>query len=295
MSRSFPTFGRRRFGAPPIIRERQWKRRQQWLEEVNKLHSEAFPFVTDDQDSNTPSDKELTTSPVIILSDKDTLENQQVDEPMEINITELNGTVNPNDVDQVKAGPSKSPDRLTDVDEVILDSTEDEEVCEIVDINNRPRNDSQSDDILLLNDESMNQPLQPDEYIGREQNHDENIEEINPHEVMVLPDSDSDTENYLQNLKPRIETEGFPVTETLQLTFEETFFLMYGLGCLQLINYNGKLMSIVEAWNHFNEQDKHFFPKYIVYHYFRSKGWVVKPGLKFGGDFCKYLMKFLIN
>lgn len=104
--------------------------------------------------------------------------------------------------------------------------------------------------------------------------------------LLVLPDSDTETENYLKEIKPKIESESFPIQETLHLTFEETFFLLYGLGCLNLIDFDGNLLDIDSAWHFFCKTDKNFIPKYVVYHYFRSKGWVVKPGLKYGGDFC---------
>lgn len=104
--------------------------------------------------------------------------------------------------------------------------------------------------------------------------------------LLVLPDSDSEIENYLKEIKPKIECESFPVQETLHLTFEETFFLLYGLGCLNLIDFDGNLLDIDSAWHFFCKADKNFVQKYVVYHYFRSKGWVVKPGLKYGGDFC---------
>ena len=112
--------------------------------------------------------------------------------------------------------------------------------------------------------------------------------------LLVLPDSDSETENYLKEIKPKIECESFPIQETLHLTCEETFFLLYGLGCLNLIDFDGNLLDIDSAWHIFCKTDKNFVSKYVVYHYFRSKGWVVKPGLKYGGDFCKYFFLLLL-
>lgn len=107
-------------------------------------------------------------------------------------------------------------------------------------------------------------------------------------QVLVLSDSDSQ-DDYLINIKPEIKYENcFPVRETLQLTAEETFFLMYGLGCLRVMDLDGKYLSIGETWNYFCKEDAVFLQKYAVYHYFRSKGWVVKPGLKYGGDYCKF-------
>jgi tRNA splicing endonuclease len=105
--------------------------------------------------------------------------------------------------------------------------------------------------------------------------------------LLVLPDSDSDYEGYLNNVCPRLEEEQFPVHETSHLTLEEAFFVSFGLGCLQVIDLFGNCLSLAGMWQLFCKAQKDFVQKYVTYHYFRSKGWVVKPGVKFGGDFCK--------
>ncbi|KAJ4447568.1 hypothetical protein ANN_09575 [Periplaneta americana] len=105
---------------------------------------------------------------------------------------------------------------------------------------------------------------------------------------VVVPDSDSDDEGYLTNLCPRLEKEVFPIRETLHLTLEEAFFLSYGLGCLQVIDLFGNYLALDGMWQLFCKSQKDFIPKYVIYHYFRSKGWIVKPGIKFGGDFLLY-------
>lgn len=161
-----------------------------------------------------------------------------------------------------------------DIDEVVLDSTEEEDACEISTDNHQ----SCTEKTFFFNkdDESL---------IGGSKYH-RNDSDLQG-KVLILSDSDSDTENYLINIKPQIKHENFPVRETLHLTYEETFFLMYGLGCLRLIDFDGKYLSIGETWNYICKENKNFIQKYIVYHYFRSKGWVVKSGLKYGGDYCK--------
>lgn len=106
--------------------------------------------------------------------------------------------------------------------------------------------------------------------------------------LVVLPDSDSDDEGYLTNICPRLEKEIFPICEALHLTLEEAFFLSYGLGCLQVIDLFGNYLALDGMWQLFCKSQKDFIPKYVVYHYFRSKGWVVKPGIKFGGDLLLY-------
>ena len=43
-----------------------------------------------------------------------------------------------------------------------------------------------------------------------------------------------------------------------------------------------------ELWRRFNNLIENFCENYAVYHYFRSKGWVVKDGTKFGVNFLLY-------
>ncbi|KAJ8894299.1 hypothetical protein PR048_006914 [Dryococelus australis] len=109
--------------------------------------------------------------------------------------------------------------------------------------------------------------------------------------VLVLPDSDSEDEgykSYVKNLRARLEWEQFSVRETLHLSLEEAYFLSYGLGCLQVLDPFGNVLSLVDIWKMFREAQRDFVPKYVAYHYLRAKGWIVRSGLKYGGDFSKY-------
>lgn len=166
---------------------------------------------------------------------------------------------------------------IMEVDEVVLDSTEEEDICEISTDNHKAGFEKS---LLLNKDEEL--------VISNDKYHRDDSELQG--KVLVLSDSDSDTENFLINIKPKIKHENFPVRETLHLTYEETFFLMFGLGCLRLIDFDGKYLNIGETWDYFCKEYKPFIQKYVTYHYFRSKGWIVKPGLKYGGDFCKFSM-----
>lgn len=70
--------------------------------------------------------------------------------------------------------------------------------------------------------------------------------------------------------------------EYLQLTPCEAIFLYLGLGVLQLGDISlslvlSKLLPSPKAWR-----------EYVVYHYFRSLGWCVRDGVKFGSDFLLY-------
>ena len=91
--------------------------------------------------------------------------------------------------------------------------------------------------------------------------------------------------------------------EHLQLTLEEAFFLVYGLGVLEVQhgpNNRNKistshLFSICRSCSYFPSRpsselspDDPFLLSYAVYHHFRSLGWVVRPGIKFGVDHLLY-------
>ncbi|XP_034962123.1 tRNA-splicing endonuclease subunit Sen2 isoform X5 [Zootoca vivipara] len=79
----------------------------------------------------------------------------------------------------------------------------------------------------------------------------------------------------------------FRILEYLQLSLEEAFFLVYALGCLS-IYYNEVPLSILKLWEVFSEAQPKFKATYMAYHYFRSKGWVPKVGLKYGTDLLLY-------
>lgn len=70
------------------------------------------------------------------------------------------------------------------------------------------------------------------------------------------------------------------------LFLEEAFFLSYTLECLE-VRENGSIINALDCWMKFNRLKKDFSFFYASYHYYRSKGWVVKPGNQYGGDFGK--------
>lgn len=96
--------------------------------------------------------------------------------------------------------------------------------------------------------------------------------------------------------------------EHLQLTSHETLFLAYGLGVLQVYPEarttsealsNHELLMLFRRTSTFpplptpNAQtplppDDRFILHYIVFHHFRSLGWVVRPGIKFAVDLLLY-------
>lgn len=100
--------------------------------------------------------------------------------------------------------------------------------------------------------------------------------------VIVVPDSDSENGDYFVNLQPEFQIDNGAVRERLHLMLEEAFYLQDVLKCL-------KIENVEDLWKLFYESDKYFAQNYVVYRHFRKKNWIVKSGLKFGGDFCKEL------
>ncbi|XP_011647003.1 tRNA-splicing endonuclease subunit Sen2 isoform X2 [Pogonomyrmex barbatus] len=265
LSRSYPSFGKRRYEAPPVIRNRQWVRRQKWLEEVKELNSSNYKDVKaiaqSEEENVTNNDEENIGDVVEIPSNS---------------IENGNKQRNETDTKNIK------------IDEVTLDSAEEDDICIIINRDTKQQCDNTESSPNAYDD--MNNSEEEEEQYQELNNYDfksdcENENENQHGKLLVLPDSDSDTENYLKNIKPRIENEGFPIREALHLTFEETFFLLFGLGCLQVVHFDGSLLNINSAWLYFCKEKPDFLQKYIVYHYYRSKGWIIKPGVKYGGDF----------
>ncbi|KAI9013004.1 hypothetical protein BC832DRAFT_274837 [Gaertneriomyces semiglobifer] len=84
--------------------------------------------------------------------------------------------------------------------------------------------------------------------------------------------------------------------ERYQLMPEEAFFLAHCLGILAVKeSEEGCILSAAELWkrqrninSETTDVSKEFAVRYAAYHYYRSRGWVVKSGIKFGTDFVLY-------
>lgn len=92
--------------------------------------------------------------------------------------------------------------------------------------------------------------------------------------------------------------------EHLQLTLAEAFFLAWNFDCLTILDSDtDEPMSLAEIWDTFQHVhlappissvapplrfDNPFLLHYVVYHHYRSLGWVVKTGLKFCVDYLLY-------
>lgn len=98
------------------------------------------------------------------------------------------------------------------------------------------------------------------------------------------------------------DTKDIQNQEHLELTPEETFFLVYGLGVLKVIDPDTNalipkpsLLSLFRMHSYFPpssqmalKPDDPFLVSYVIYHHFRSLGWVVRPGVKFAVDYLLY-------
>ncbi|KAI1171078.1 hypothetical protein F4777DRAFT_72242 [Nemania sp. FL0916] len=90
--------------------------------------------------------------------------------------------------------------------------------------------------------------------------------------------------------------------EHLQLSPEEAFYLVFALGALSVIDpATGKSMTTQNLFRLFCglsyfppstsaiQPDDPFLVQYAAYHHFRSLGWVVRSGIKFGVDWLLYI------
>ncbi|XP_067622713.1 tRNA-splicing endonuclease subunit Sen2 [Eurosta solidaginis] len=76
--------------------------------------------------------------------------------------------------------------------------------------------------------------------------------------------------------------------ECLTLELEESGFLAYFLGVLSICDFEDQEIQ----WTEFAHAAKSLYPNYLenlaAYMYLKSKGWIIKSGIKFGGNFLIY-------
>eukprot|EP00118_Oscarella_pearsei_P003715 m.15452 g.15452 ORF g.15452 m.15452 type:complete len:359 (+) comp26389_c0_seq1:150-1226(+) len=80
----------------------------------------------------------------------------------------------------------------------------------------------------------------------------------------------------------------YRVEEYLQLSLCESFFLVFGFGCLVVRDLDGRELSAARLWHSCHVTQPGFVQAYVAYHYLRSKGWVVRTGEKYGVDYLVY-------
>ena len=142
--------------------------------------------------------------------------------------------------------------------------------------------------------------------IDLDSNHESDKENIAPtgSNVHLSIEADVDRRETLQ-IKEKEPAERTEVKnkEHLQLTLEEALFLSYGLGVLSITDpatstplSTSSLLTLSRQTSYFPpippqdlQPDDPFLLSYVVYHHFRSLGWVVRPGIKFAVDYLLYL------
>ncbi|KAM9860240.1 tRNA-splicing endonuclease subunit Sen2 [Aulostomus maculatus] len=101
--------------------------------------------------------------------------------------------------------------------------------------------------------------------------------------VLVVSNSEGD------RVTRQVRRTPFSLTEYLQLSLEEAFFLVYGLGCLSVCLQQEPL-SVIQLWRKLRSLQPDFVSSYAAYHHYRSRGWVPKggSGAKYGVDLMLY-------
>jgi tRNA-splicing endonuclease subunit Sen2 len=77
--------------------------------------------------------------------------------------------------------------------------------------------------------------------------------------------------------------------EKLQLQPQEVFFMKFALNSVNVLQNESEL-STVALFNQLSSKkaDDPFILNYIAYHHYRSLGWCVRSGIKFGSDYLLY-------
>ncbi|KAJ4288271.1 tRNA splicing endonuclease subunit sen2 [Collariella sp. IMI 366227] len=103
-----------------------------------------------------------------------------------------------------------------------------------------------------------------------------------------------------QSLETPVDAAEIENKERFQLAPEEAFFLTFSLGALKVVDLvtsspisTEQLLSLFRSHSYFPPRadlrpDDSFLVNYVVYHHFRSLGWVPRHGIKFGVDWILY-------
>lgn len=94
-------------------------------------------------------------------------------------------------------------------------------------------------------------------------------------------------EKYLDGNEEFTATDPFPISQSHVLILEEAMFLHKELNCLEIKDLDENLMTTEDLWKEFCDLKHNFVECYVGYLYLKSKNWVIKSGIKFGGHFRK--------
>jgi len=117
-----------------------------------------------------------------------------------------------------------------------------------------------------------------------------------PKIVVEQINSSHETKSLQETLKIEAEeldsTIPFDVTKfksCIHLCLEEAFYLVHYKHSLKVyMDDIENVLTVEDLWKQCCKRDKNFVHKYVVYQYYRNKGWVTKPGMKFGVHFLLY-------
>ena len=87
----------------------------------------------------------------------------------------------------------------------------------------------------------------------------------------------------------------FKLTQSSVFFLEEAFFLHFVIGSLEIKDTDENSISTEDLWMKFCRLKENFVECFIAFLYLKSKNWVIKPGMKFGGDFRKFLSIFIFS
>ncbi|XP_022184089.2 tRNA-splicing endonuclease subunit Sen2 [Nilaparvata lugens] len=274
-SRAFPCFDKGKLASPPVLQQRQWDRRLSWIKKLSPSTLDGATNESDNIQEHADSSSHVISNSISAQKTPEILSDESMVDAIvnEISISSDDDKESTRSTSRKRKHEFESDLRskkLTFISDELQPSEE------TAGLNSKPIELSEDSNSRSKTDENENnpQPLETDD------------QDIPENSVIVI----NDVIDYDKcDFEPRLCIESRKtVQETLNLSLEEAFFLSYALRCLQVVDLSGTSLLLTEMWQIYQEAKPTFISSYIVYHHFRSKGWVVKSGLKYGGDFLLY-------
>ena len=77
-------------------------------------------------------------------------------------------------------------------------------------------------------------------------------------------------------------------TQWFQFGLEEAFYLHHNLQAITIVTDEDRVVDRIELWVYIMSKAPAFPELYKAYEHLRSKNWVVRSGMQYGGDFVAY-------
>lgn len=106
-------------------------------------------------------------------------------------------------------------------------------------------------------------------------------------------DTDEDSEMIQIENTDEFRPIPFKIPNSLVLFLEEAFFLCTFCECLEIRDLNDVKIEFEDLWRSFCGIKENFVECFVAYLFFRSRNWVIKPGMKFGGDYREFVVAFI--